>query len=113
MEELTDEMKEMLTDASAQMSRAAALIKEGEDIKKTVKELILPIMSAHDLKSFGSDMGTLSCPSGFGSAIDATKLATVLLDRGIEADQIPAIIEKATKRWFYTYVAFKAATTKS
>lgn len=110
-EEITipDEVKEELNRAALAMSRAKALIDEGEQIKDSVKEAILPIMQSFGITtSHCPGVGKLNSRSGGGSAIDGTKLAETLLAEGIDADRIPGIILRSTKSWTYSYIEFKA-----
>ena len=107
------EIKAELDRAAVAMKRAKLLIDEGEDIKKSVKEAILPLMASFDITtSETGGVGKLNRRSGGGSAIDGTKLAEVLLSEGLDADRIPAIIAASTKSWTYEYIEFKAEKPK-
>jgi hypothetical protein len=103
------EVQEELNRAAVQMSRAKTLIDEGEAIKASVKESILPVMQSFGIvTSHCPEVGKLNSRSGGGSSIDGTKLAVELLAEGIDADRIPGIIERSTKSWTYSYIEFKA-----
>lgn len=105
---MDSELQKTLDKATVAMAKASAMIKEGEAIKKDVKEKILPLMASFDIKdSAVAGVGKIGYRTGGGSAINKSKLTEVLLNRGVEADQIPGIIEDSTKFWSYDYVEFK------
>jgi len=109
-QDIDAELEDQLVAATKSMSRASALIREGEAIKAGVKAEILPLMDSFDIKTYGiNGLGTLGCKKGKGSGINAPLLRKVLLDEGMDADKIQPIIDKSTKSWSYTYVDFKAA----
>jgi hypothetical protein len=102
------ELAMQLTNAAKAMSRANALIKEGEEIKKSVKSEVLPLMESFDVKNHVVEgLGNLGYREGGGSSINPTKLAEILLSEGVEANRIPGIIEGSKKTWSYSYIEFK------
>jgi len=107
--EMDTELRKELDKATVAMAKASALIKEGELIKKDVKAKILPLMASFGVTSSAVEgVGTIGYRTGAGSGIYPAKLTEVLLDHGLPAEDIPKIIEEATKKWSYDYVEFKA-----
>ena len=100
--------KELFDKAAKQMSRAAALIKEGEALKKSAKDQILPLMLSFGIDSSVTEkVGTVSARSGGGSSINKNLLTETLLAEGLDAARIPEIIKASTKSWTYDYLEFK------
>ena len=105
---LPKEVTEALKRATKQMAKASALIKEGEAIKKEVKEETAPLMIAHGLSKFALDgVGKMAVKQGRGSTINEAKLTEALLHEGIEAERVVEIIEGARKTWTYDCIEFR------
>lgn len=112
-EVMSPELRATLDRATIAMGKAKALIDEGELIKKDVKEQILPLMASFGIKSNAiHGVGTISFRSGGGSTINPQLLTVILLEKGIPAEEIPPLLEKATKRWSYDFVEFRGPSGK-
>ena len=90
-------------------AKAKALETEAMILTKEAKGVLLPIMAAYDLKTYGvRGVGTINAKISKGSSINKGKLSEQLLIFGMEPDAIPVIIEESSSTWETEYVEFKA-----
>ncbi len=75
---------------------------------KDLNQRIIPIMLAHDLKTYKEQgVGTMTYVEGSSTTLNKDKLKKALLSRGIAADVIAAAIAEATSMSTYVTVQFK------
>ena len=86
------------------MADAQAIIKDAEQDKKNAKEAILPILQAHEMKSYKNGYGTVTRAVSKGSTISKDKLVLALATRGIDADIIAQAIEESERTWESEYL---------
>ncbi len=81
--------------------------KEAEDTKKDLKDELLPLLTAYELKDYAlKGLGKLMKKTSTGSSIGEKKLRLALLTRGIDIKLIDESIEEAQTTWSTPYIDF-------
>ena len=103
------ELMEALEDSAANLSRASALIKEGEALKEKEKKNTKPLMESFGVTTADiPGVGTMNVRSSGGSSINEKKLIKALLARGIDASEASEIAKESKVSYSYSYLEFKA-----
>lgn len=92
-------------------STAKGMEIEAKEMTKRVKEILLPLLVAYEIKSCSlPGVGKVASKVNKGSALSEKKLREALLTEGMEATIINRIIKKSSTTWSTEYVDFVRAT---
>jgi len=102
---LPAKIRRQIESAMTRLAQAKADEKNAKTTKSEVKDEILPLMIAYNIKSHEAEgVGKLVQKTNSGSSISADKLRVALLTRGVDPEVITKAIDEATKSWSSPYL---------
>ena len=107
--DLPKKVKQQIESNIYRYAEAKRAAKTAEDQKKDIKEEVLPLLIAYELKAYSvKGLGKLVQKQSTGSSIKPDKLRLSLLNAGLDIQIIDACIEEASTSWSTPYIDFIA-----
>jgi len=89
-------------------AKAKALEAEAKQLKAESNDILLPLMTAHELKDYTiKGLGKATVKTSKGSNVNIPKLRENMLLAGIAIEDVDQILEDSSTSWSREYVEFR------
>jgi len=102
-------MENELRDAMKMRLRAKTLTDEAKSLNTAANKIIMPLLVAHGLEAYESDLGTVSIRKSSGFTLNRDKLVESMLLAGLPPEKVESIMEQSGNPWTREYVEFRAS----